>query len=109
MTKIAFITFGFSSFMRQDYEILSKHYDVEHVNFAGISDILKIITAVRASDISYSWFADVWAFFAVVASKIFGKKSIVVVGGYDVANEQEMDYGMGTKNPLRRQMGKLAL
>jgi glycosyltransferase involved in cell wall biosynthesis len=95
--------------MQQDYEILSKHYDVEHIQFAGITDILKIVTAVRASDISYSWFADVWAFFAVVASKIFRKKSIVVVGGYDVACEHEIDYGMGAKNILRQQMRTLAL
>jgi glycosyltransferase involved in cell wall biosynthesis len=95
--------------MGRDYGILSKHYDVEHVNFVGISSILKIITAVRASDISYSWFADVWAFFAVVASKIFRKKSIVVVGGYDVACEPQIDYGLCMKNKLRQWMGDFAL
>lgn len=110
MTKrIAFIYFSFSSFVQRDCEILSKYFDVERVQFQRAGDAANIINAVRKSDISYSWFADAWAFLAVLASKIFRKKSIVVVGGYDVANEPKIHYGMGTKNVLRRWMTKCTL
>ena len=109
MTKITLISYGSSSFIQQDYESLSKYYDVEHVTFAGIFDIWKLVTTIRTSDISYTWFASAGAFFAVIASKIFRKKSIVVAGGGDVANEPEIDYGVGTQDILRQLMRTFAL
>jgi len=43
---------------------------------------------------TFSWFSKLHAFFAVLFSKILGKKSIVVAGGDDVAYEPEIGYGM---------------
>ncbi len=108
-TKIAFVYYSHSTFVENDYEILSKHFVISRVEYKKIWDAFKIMMAVLKSDISFSWFADGWAFFAVLFSKLFGKKSIVVVGGYDVACEPEINYGLCTKNKLRQWMSKFAL
>jgi len=107
--KVAFVYYSFSSFIKSDYEVLSKHFGVNRVNYRKIRDVFKIAKVVLKSDISFSWFADGWAFFAVIFSKVFRKKSIVVVGGYDVACEPEIKYGLYTKNKLRQYMGKYVL
>jgi len=49
-----------------------------------------LFKGVLWADITFSWFADTHAFLAVLLSKLFRKKSIVVVGGYEVANVPEI-------------------
>lgn len=107
--KVAFIYYSFSSFVRQDYEILSAHFDVIKANYRRLKDGLDIMAAVMMSDASFSWFAGGHAFLAVLFSKIFGKKAIVVVGGYDVARLPEIDYGQFTQGWHKRIMTKFAL
>lgn len=107
--KVALVYYSFSSFVRQDYEILSNHYEVLKVNYRKPQDILKVMSAVMKSDVSFSWFAGGHAFLSVLFSKIFGKKSIVVVGGYDVARVPEMDYGQFTQAWHKRAMTRFAL
>jgi len=108
-TKIAFVYYSHSTFVDYDYEILLKHFVISRVEYKKIWDAFKIAKVVLKSDISFSWFADGWAFFAVLFSKLFRKKSIVVVGGYDVACEPQINYGLCTKNKLRQWMSKFAL
>ncbi|MCK9569741.1 glycosyltransferase [Candidatus Pacearchaeota archaeon] len=102
--KIAFIYYDFSSFVKQDYEILSKHFAVEKVSYRRPKDILKIARAIFNSDLTYSWFASGHAFAACVFSKLFGKKSIVVAGGYDVSYMPEVNYGLYCGSRIRRFM-----
>lgn len=107
--KIAFICYSDSAFVEQDYALLSKHFLVTKVKYNAILDVFKIAKAVRRSDISFSWFADGWAFFAVLSSKLFRKKSVIVVGGYEVACEPEICYGVCTLSKLRQWMTTFAL
>lgn len=107
--KIAFIYYDSSSFVRQDKEILSRHFDVKEVNYRRLSDVFKIIDAVLGSDISFSWFASGHSFLAVLISKILNKRSVVVAGGYDVAYVPEIGYGQFTQSWQRRMMTAFAL
>ena len=109
MKKIAFVWYGESTFIEQDAKLLEKHFDVMPVRFDGIKSIFKIVKAVKDSDMCFSWFADVWSFIAVATAKVFRKKSVVVVGGYDVECLKEIDYGMCTKPFWRRWMRTFAL
>ncbi|NQE04613.1 hypothetical protein C5S32_01970 [ANME-1 cluster archaeon GoMg1] len=45
--------------------------------------LIGTLKEVLWADVTFSWFADVRAFAAVLFSKIFRRKSIVVVGGYE--------------------------
>ncbi len=47
--------------------------------------LIETLKGVLWSGVTFSWFADVHAFAAVLVSKLFKRKSIVVVGGYEVA------------------------
>ena len=103
-TKIAFVYYGDSTFVEHDYTILSKHFDVRKVQFNGVENIYDIYKAVMWADATFSWFADVWSFIAVATAKLFKKKSVVVVGGYDVECLKDIGYGMCTKPWWRRWM-----
>ena len=107
--NVAFVYYSFSSFVKNDYEILSKHFDVIKVNYGRILDVYKIMMAVLKSDISFIWFAGGHAFIAVLFSKIFRKKSIVIAGGGDVACVPEIDYGGMRRNKRSRYFAKFVL
>jgi glycosyltransferase involved in cell wall biosynthesis len=100
--KIAFIYYDFSSFVKQDYEILSRHFAVEKVRYKSPQDIFRIARAIFNSDLTYSWFASGHSFIAVLMSKILNRRSIVVAGGYDVAFVPEINYGQYTLGKDKR-------
>jgi len=54
---------------------------------------LEILSGVFRTDMAFSWFAHNHAYLAVMTARLMGKKSLVVVGGYEVANEPEIGYG----------------
>ena len=99
--KLFFVSAYNMSFVKNDAELLSNEFDVEKIIFTGrkknIRDlfytIFKILSGILKNDISFCWFADSRAFFTVLFSRIFRKKSIVVIGGYEVANIPEINYG----------------
>jgi len=95
-TKILFVYTDLSSFVKTDLEILERHFDVEPVQWTRTRDVanmLRIIWHILRTDLSFIWFAGGHAARVVFLSKLFGKKSIVVVGGYEVANVPEIGYG----------------
>ena len=92
--KITFLYYKkFSSFIENDYNILSRHFLVDKVCINSPKDILKMAKSIAHSDLVYVWFADKIAASAVFLSRSFGKKSIVVAGGYDVTSFPEIGYG----------------
>ena len=107
--KIAFVWYGESTFIEQDRKLLEMHFDVIPIRFDSIKSLFKIIKGVRNTDISFCWFADVWSFIAIVSAKLFRKKSVVVVGGYDVECIKEIEYGMCVKSWWRRWMRTYAI
>ncbi len=92
-TKILFIYDDIRTFIQKDLDILRKHFVVKTLKYTGKKDIPKLIFGVLTSDINLSWFALSYATMAVFFSKLFGKKSIVIAGGWDVVNMPEIGYG----------------
>jgi len=94
--KVLFISGDLLDFFGIDYNILVKSFDVKsllHREMNILNFLLNIFKGVLWADVTFSWFADYHAFWAVRLSKIFRKKSIVVVGGYDVVVVPEIGYG----------------
>ena len=94
--KVLFIRPWKSSFIQNDLEILRKHFDVKVLDWKGIKNprySVELFRKILWADITFSWFAGPHAFWVTRLSKILGKKSIVVVGGYEVAKVPEIDYG----------------
>jgi glycosyltransferase involved in cell wall biosynthesis len=89
-------------FMTVDKEILSKHFRVQVLDAVwrekGMLSIilvpLRILKGTLQSDVTFTWFAGAHAFFSVLWSRMLGKKSIVTVGGWEVARVLEIRYGL---------------
>ena len=100
--KICFVGDLSSSFVKRDYEILQKHFDVaiaqppKGKNLSWLKYILTLARDVFQSDLSFCWFAGWHSAFAIFFSRLFRKKSIVVAGGFDVADVPEINHGAFT-------------
>ena len=99
---ILFLTSNLSSFVKGDLQILKRHYPVREIVTGGkpagslvqrLSLGFSILFGILKADITFSWFAHNHSYLAVRISKLLGKKSVVVVGGYEVANEPDIEYG----------------
>ena len=102
-------------FLERDVEILRNHFEVRTAPtfnrkkpISSIPSIFKILKGTLWADLTFSQFADTHAFLAVLFSKIFRKKSIVIVGGYEVARVPEIGYG-AMLNPIYAQVVKFVL
>lgn len=98
--KILFLSAYNSSFVKNDRAILRSFAEVTDLKIPKKRDIftilklaVKIYVNVSKHDLCFCWFAELPAFLAVLFSKLLNKKSIVVVGGYEVANVPEINYG----------------
>lgn len=112
--KILFVYTNFSTFVRTDYEILSEVHNVTLYQFMPVKGLVKtawqmlrqklfLLINFWKYDAVFIWFADYHSFLPVLFAKLFGKKSFVVVGGYDVANIPEYRYG-SLSSPLRKKL-----
>ena len=97
--KILFVFRYPSSFVKNDLEILKENYDVIplHATNNLLKTLFKFLLYTRKVDLIFVWFAGHQGFLSVLFAKIFKKKSIVIVGGYDVAEVPELNYGAFTK------------
>jgi glycosyltransferase involved in cell wall biosynthesis len=101
MQKIFFVAPHLSGFVRTDLEILKEGRGFSKAIFYKaaknpvylIYTIIRIFLGVIRTDLSYVWFADFRAYLTVFFSKLFRKKVIVVVGGYETASLKEINYG----------------
>ncbi|UCC38800.1 MAG: glycosyltransferase family 4 protein [Candidatus Aminicenantes bacterium] len=96
-TKILFVAPHSSTFIQKDRVLLSKHFKVRTEYYTGEKNVSKVIRIFRRalwSDLTFSWFADYHAYHTVLISRLLKKKSIVVVGGYEVSSLPEINYGL---------------
>lgn len=89
------------TFTENDKILLQKHFNIKVLDTIirmddiklSLKSIINLVRGVIWSDITFSWFADTHSYLAVLLSKLFSKKSIVVIGGYEVAKVKEINYG----------------
>lgn len=107
---LLFVKKSDSTFVIQDEKILNKYFTVKSIKY-GIEPGLKtirnqirlliwLLKNIWSAHFVYIWFADYHSFLPVLFGKIFKKKSILVLGGYDVTYIPEIKYG-SFSNPLR--------
>lgn len=106
-----------SSFIRRDLEILEKHFDVRRASIETFLvprknknplEFFRLFKGILWTDVAFTWFADVNAFFMTFLCKFLRKKSLIVVGGYDVIYVPKIDYG-DLKSNFARVRTKLVL
>ncbi len=67
---------------------------------------VKSLVFVPRSAAVVVWFNDYHAFFPLLFAGIFGKKSILVVGGYDAVKDTSLNYGIFLKKGLRQTLAR---
>jgi glycosyltransferase involved in cell wall biosynthesis len=105
--KILFINLVDASFIRMDERILRGHFQVKTFKFKHrkgwrlIPEIFRefifVLFNISKVDIVFVWFADYHAVIPTILGRMFGKKVVTVIGGYDAANEPELNYGVKTR------------
>jgi len=101
---ILFVYVNLSSFVKADFEILSEFAKVSKYVFKPGSGIIStgikllkqflfLILNIWRFDAVYIWFADYHSLLPVMLARIFGKKSFLVIGGYEVARIKSLNYG----------------
>ena len=72
-----------------------------------IREKLKSILYLSRSKVLISWFNDYHSFIPILFSKLFFKKSIIIVGGYDAIVDNKNNHGLFFKGGLRSTIAKL--
>lgn len=100
-TRILFVHPNKSAFIQADLDLLKRHYEVKVLdagswkrNLLGVlGAVNRMARGVLWADLSFCWFADRHAKWLVRFSRLLGRPSIVVVGGYEVAKIPEIGHG----------------
>ena len=114
--KATFVYSVLTSFVKKDIEILNNmnvslhqirsHPHKDFFNFSRnrFIELLKSILFIPKSQIVICWFCDYHGLIPLLLSRIFKKKFVVIVGGYDAVSYKELNYGVFQKRNLRRRI-----
>jgi len=91
---ILFLSTFRAPFIQDDIDILAPRFHVRTLTGRGIGHVIRIIFAVFRSDIVYCWFGSVYSSVAVRVAHIVGCKSVIVLGGVDIARNKDLKYGI---------------
>ena len=110
--RILFIHNSLTEFVRLDLEELRKDFEVtERFEKSRFINPAALWKQVKTHDLVFGWFASWHTFLPFQFAKLLGKPSILVTGGYDVANMPEINYGHqrgGLKKWLSQRTMRLA-
>lgn len=94
--KITVIHMLLDTYVRRDIDILKTKYEVTEICVPSIKKIrsfLSVIGHVANSHLIFGWFADYPVLWATLIGKLFRRKSIVIIVGYEVGRIPEIGYG----------------
>src|SRR5574341_976591 len=94
-SKIFFVHSGNETFVELDRVILSDFaevWDYYTVHKFPVG-LLHYWRGIKSSDIVFCWFASWNSYWTLLYAKLLQRPSLLVIGGYDVANLPEADYG----------------
>src|SRR3990172_1946406 len=117
--KILLVCKDYSTFVKRDYDLLNKKHDVrlyQHKTYRQLIpyaiEFVKVafylVTKIWQFNIVYCWFSDFHSFLPILFAKISGKKSIIIVGGYDAVLIPEIRYGVFYRKTWRCLLSKLS-
>ncbi len=114
-----FIYTADSTFVKNDEIILSRFSKIKKHRYQQGKSLLRhlksqwgmtiwLLKNIGSANVIYCWFADYHSFLPALLAKIFRKKFYIVLGGYDVTNIPELNYG-SHKNALRSYCSKFTI
>jgi glycosyltransferase involved in cell wall biosynthesis len=117
--KILLIYPDFYSFVRQDYNILSDKYIVEKYHYIHskkliiftyqlLRQFLHLLFFGWKYDVFFIWFSDYHSLLPIIYSRLFRKKTMLIIGGFDAVSIPEIEFGLFYKKNLRTKFGILS-
>jgi glycosyltransferase involved in cell wall biosynthesis len=92
--RILFVHNGLTPFVQLDLAELRGLYHVTECHLRSPWFLpITIWNQVKAHDVVFGWFASWHTWLPMEFAKLLGKPSVLVVGGYDLANMPEIGYG----------------
>jgi glycosyltransferase involved in cell wall biosynthesis len=92
--RILYVHSRKASFVAIDREILAERYELEDLYQPGRApNPIKVIGGVLRADLVFGWFASWHTFFPITLAWLLRKPSVLVIGGFDVANMPDIGYG----------------
>lgn len=92
--KVVFFSAIPAPFVELDRNILAAFSDVIDVRTTGIFGAIRLAWSLLSADAALSWFVSTYSALVVFAARLLGKKSLVIVGGADVAVHEHLGYGL---------------
>ena len=74
------------SFIQKDLIILKKHFEVKTYFYKQDKNLFKLRKLVKWCDVIYCWFASYHCIFPFLFGRLYKKKKLVIVGGFDACN-----------------------
>jgi glycosyltransferase involved in cell wall biosynthesis len=95
LKKILFVHNGNEKFIQIDKDLLAWHFEIDDLYLQKLPALLscRILQRVKSADLVFGWFASWHTFLPFLVARVLRKPSILVIGGYDLANEPEIGYG----------------
>lgn len=94
--RIAFVYNTYSTFIQLDEMLLSRYFDVDslYIKNRRPSFLLDLWYKIKDADAIVVWFASWHTLPAFMMGAMRGIPRILITGGYDVANEPDIGYGL---------------
>lgn len=108
MRTLLFTSTHETSFIVEDLAFLRRHYQVHHLLTRSVWAPFQILRRIAGVDLTFTWFASAYAAAVVFLANVFGKRSLVVIGGVDAARVDDAGYGQW-RSPWRSLLTGYAL
>jgi glycosyltransferase involved in cell wall biosynthesis len=93
-SRILFVHNDLASFVQSDLQLLRERYPVTDLYLRSKRfNPAALLVAVAQHDLVVGWFASWHTFLPLLFAYTLGKPSLLIVGGYDLANMPEIGYG----------------
>jgi glycosyltransferase involved in cell wall biosynthesis len=104
--RILFVHSRKASFITADRELLAQRYEISDLYQPGRgANPVSVLGAMRGCDAVVGWWASWHTFWPITLAWLLRRPSVLIVGGFDTANEPEIGYGYqqgGTRARLSR-------
>jgi glycosyltransferase involved in cell wall biosynthesis len=94
MPRVLFVHSRKASFITIDRELLAQRYEVRDLYQPGRwASPLRALRAMRGCDAVVGWWASWHTFWPITLAWLLRRPSVLIVGGFDTANEPDIGYG----------------
>lgn len=93
LARFLLVSDAASRFVEQDRRILEGIGPTSMLIYRGRRDLPRLARAILATDVTLCWFVLGYATTSTIVSRILGKPTVVVAGGWDVVAMPELGFG----------------